>query len=383
MPGYELIGNEEFSEIEDVFANGAVLFRRGFENIRNDCFKVDQFEKTFAAKMNCEYSLAVTSGTSALRVALAALDVGEGDEVITQCFTFVATVEAIIEAKAKPICTEIDRTLNMDPHSLEKLITPKTKAVIVVHMLGSPANIEIIRDICKNKNVFLIEDTAWGCGGNVNNVPLGTWGDIGTYSFDYAKTITTGEGGMLVFKEKDHFLKACAWHDHGHENNPDYPRWEDTRSSSGFNFRMMELQGAIGIAQLKKLNKIVSMQRDNFKRLETQLLNLKNIYPRELPLNSYGTADALVFLVNNKNLAISCRKSLLRSGISTKILPEAITWHFAGTWTHMKELNINQDNCFQKSRELLDRAVSIPITVKKFNEEYINLIVNVISKVVS
>ena len=96
-------------------------------------------------------------------------------------------------------------------------------------------------------------DTAWGCGGNLNGKSLGTWGEIGTFSFDFAKTMTTGEGGMLVFKNKEVYDRAAAWHDHGHENNPTVPRWEDTRSSSGFNYRMMELQSAVGLAQLRKL----------------------------------------------------------------------------------------------------------------------------------
>ena len=115
----------------------------------------------------------------------------------------MATVEAIIESGAKPICTEIDETLNMCPLDLMKKITKKTKAVILVHMLGSPGNVNKIKDICKKKKIILIEDTAWGIGGKYRNKFLGTIGEIGTFSFDFAKTITTGEGGMLVFKNKN------------------------------------------------------------------------------------------------------------------------------------------------------------------------------------
>ena len=115
--------------------------------------------------MNSKYSLAVTSGTAALRVALAALRLKPGDEVITQSFTFVATVEAIIEAKLKPVCCDIDSTLNLDPVSLKKKINKKTKAVILVHMLGVSGHIEKIKKICDKKNIPIIEDTAWGCGG--------------------------------------------------------------------------------------------------------------------------------------------------------------------------------------------------------------------------
>ena len=164
MPGFEVIGPEEAAEVQDVFAHGGVLFRHGFEGLRNGCYKVQEFERNFAHAMQSQHALAVTSGTAALRVALAALGVGPGDEVITQCFTFVATVEAIIEARATPVCTEVDETLNMDPQDLRSKITSRTKAVIVVHMLGTPARLREISKICKEFNIVLIEDAAWGCG---------------------------------------------------------------------------------------------------------------------------------------------------------------------------------------------------------------------------
>ena len=263
MPGYELIGEEELNQIKDVFNSGGILFRHGFDKLRGNCYKVKEFEDKFCNYLGGNFSLAVTSGTAALRVALAALDIGEGDEVITQTFTFVATAEAIIESKATPVFGEINENLNLDPNLLESKITEKTKAIIVVHMLGTPCYLSDIKDICKKYNIFLIEDTAWGCGGKLDNNYLGTIGDIGTFSFDFAKTITTGEGGMLIIRNEEIYKKACAWHDHGHENNPKFPRWEDTRSSSGFNYRMMELQGAVGLAQLGKLDSIIKQQRKN------------------------------------------------------------------------------------------------------------------------
>ena len=237
MPGFELIGKEEFAEIENLFKESKILFRHSFDHLRNNIYKVKEFEDLFSKRMQVPHSLAVTSGTSALRVSLASLGIKEGDEVITQSFTFVATVESIIESKAIPVITEIDKTLNMDPMDLEKKITSNTKAIIVVHMLGVPARLKEIKKIAEKYNIPLIEDTAWGCGGFYEEIPLGTYGTIGTYSFDFAKTMTTGEGGMVVFKDKILYDKAAAWHDHGHENNPNLPRWEDSRSGSGFNFR--------------------------------------------------------------------------------------------------------------------------------------------------
>jgi len=297
---------------------------------------------------------------------LAALDIAEGDEVITQSFTFVATAEAIIESRAMPVITEIDKTLNMDPVDLEKKITGKTKAIIVVHMLGVPTRLKEIKEIADKHNIPLIEDTAWGCGGYYNDIPLGTYGDMGTYSFDFAKTMTTGEGGMVVFKDKKLFDKAAAWHDHGHENNPDLPRWEDSRSSSGFNYRMNEMQGAVGLAQLKKLDYVVSEQRKNADLIKESISDLA-IEMRATPEGSFETADALVFFVDSNQTARRCRDALLKAGLGTKILPEAITWHFAGTWNHMPEL-VNRNgkdltDAFPISLELLNRSVSLPIAI--------------------
>ncbi len=372
MPGYEMIGNEEFQEIKDIFDKGGVLFRHSFDNLRNNSFKVRQFEEEFARKMSSKKALAVSSGTAALRVALAALGIGEGDEVITQSFTFVATVEAIIESRAKPVCTNIDSTLNMDPADLEKLITPKTKAVIAVHMLGVPARLKEIKSLCDKHNIFLIEDTAWGCGGNLEGKPLGTWGDIGTFSFDFVKTITTGEGGMLVFNNEKIYEKAAAWHDHGHENNPNLPRWKDSRSSSGFNYRMTELQGAVGIAQLKKLDSIVSKQRENSNLILEKISDIEEITIRCKPENSYETADALIFLMRDSLTANNCREQLLKNGLSTKILPEAYTWHFAGSWEHMgKDLSMDigeYKDYLKPSSDLLSRSVSIAIGVSLNSE---------------
>lgn len=363
MPGNEFLGKEELKEISKLFDNGANLFRYGNKNNTKITNYVETFEKNFSNFYNQKYSLAVSSGTAALRVALASLDIGRGDEVITQSFTFVATVEAIVESGATPICLNIDKTLNLDPSELKKKITKKTKAVILVHMLGSPGHIIAIRKICKKFNVKLIEDTAWGLGGIYHSQFLGTFGDIGTFSFDYAKTITTGEGGMLIFKNKKIFEKAKAWHDHGHENNPKLPRWKDSRKSSGFNFRISELTGAIGVVQLKKLNNILNLQRKNGNYLIEKFKQINSIHfaLREVPENTIENNDVVIIIFNNKLQSLYVKKILEKNNLPTKILPEAITWHFSYYWTHIKELK--QKN-LKKSYGLLSRSLAIPINCK-------------------
>lgn len=385
MPGFEVIGEEEFNEVKDIFDHSKILFRHGFENLRNGIYKVREFEKAFATHMKTYDALAVTSGTAALKVALKALGIGKGDEVITQSFTFVATVEAIIEAGAQPIIAEIDDTLNLDPSDIEKNITAKTKAIIAVHMLGIPARMKEIQIIAKKYMLPIIEDTAWGCGAKLDDKFLGTIGDIGTYSFDFAKTITTGEGGMLVAKDPQVLERARAYHDHGHENNPQLSRWEDSRSGSGFNYRMNELQGAVGLAQLKKLNSVIDGQVANKNRIKSLIANIEGIKFRNCPENTKETADALIFFVKDKESAVRCRNELVKNGLSTKILPEAITWHFAGCWDHMPELTSKYPaliNSFPRSSEILNKCVAIPISVK-MDQQIPELIYKIVSNVLS
>jgi 8-amino-3,8-dideoxy-alpha-D-manno-octulosonate transaminase len=366
MPGYEMIGSEEFAQLQHIFDNGGVLFRHGFDDRRNDIYKVAEFEAAFARSQGVHDALAVTSGTAALRVALAALDVKPGSEVILPAFTFVATAEAVIEAGAVPVCVDIDETLNMDPQALGQAITEQTSAVIAVHMLGCPARLPELLTICDEKNVPLIEDTAWGCGGNLWGRPLGTWGRMGTFSFDFAKTMTTGEGGAIVFSDQADADVARAWHDHGHENNPKVPRWEDTRKSSGFNYRMTELQGAVGLAQLEKLSAVVKGQRESHERIEDALGDISEIRMRREPDGAFSTCDALVFQAPNPSVAKSIRDSLVEAGGGTKILPEAVTWHFAAHWSHMPSLanryNGNLRSSFPASEEILNRSVALPIS---------------------
>ena len=245
-------------------------------------------------------------------------------------FTFVATYEAIIESGCVPVVVNVDNTLNIDPTELEASITDQTKAVIVVHMLGVPARLREIAENSKSRKIYMNEDTSMRCGGSHSGKPLGTWGDVGTFSFDFAKTITTGEGGMVVCKDDTVAERAAAWHDHGHENNPKYPRWEDTRSGSGFNFRMSELQGAVGIAQLKKLDIIVEAQRNASLRLQNALSKIPSIEFREVPAGGVETADALIFLVPTSEQAKKCREKLITRGFSTKNPTRSL--HLAFCW---------------------------------------------------
>ena len=246
-------------------------------------------------------------------------------------------------------------------------------------MLGVPANLSEIKKICKKHKLILIEDTAWGIGGKFKKNFLGTVGDIGTFSFDFAKTITTGEGGMIVFKDKNLYLKAKAWHDHGHENNPRVPRWEDTRKSSGFNFRMSELQGAVGLAQLKKFNEIFNRHKKNKNLILKKIKNFNNFKIRQIPKYCKEASESLILIMRSSNDAKKFRKMFLKKGYSTKILPEATSWHFAGQWEHIKELKIKKDKLIRSER-ILSKCVSIPIFYK-MKKNFPEIIYNILKKI--
>ncbi|HVO64844.1 MAG TPA: DegT/DnrJ/EryC1/StrS family aminotransferase, partial [Syntrophales bacterium] len=282
MAGAELIGKEEIKEIMDVLATG-ILMRYGFDKERKGIFKVREFEEAFARYCGAKYALGVTSGSTALKVALAAMDVGPGDEVIVPAFTFIATYEAVLEVGAIPIVADIDETLNMDPDDIEKRITPYTKAVIPVHMCGAPARIDKIMAVARKHKILVLEDNAQASGGSYRGKKLGTFGDMGIFSFDYYKTVTTGEGGMVLSDNKNYYLRAEWYHDHGHDHNPNVSRALEGRTILGFNYRMNELQGALGLAQLRKLDTIIAEQKKNKQAIKDVLSKVKGVKFRDIP----------------------------------------------------------------------------------------------------
>ena len=371
MPGYELIGKEERDAVNDVFDNSnGVLFAHGFVGLRKGVYKVREFESEMAKKIGAKYCLAVSSGSSALLVALKALGVKQGDEVITSSFTFVATVEAIILSGAVPVLTEIDDTYNMDINDLKTKISSRTKVVIPVHMAGAPADMEGIMEVAGKRGIFVLEDSAQGCGGTYKGKSLGSIGDMGIYSFDFAKNLTTGEGGMVITNNERLFRASREFHDHGHEYNTALPRGLDTRNSYGFNFRMTEIQAAIGLAQLKKLEYVTDMQRKNKKYLKDGLSG-QNIKFRKI-LDSGEIADTLIFNVETSKRADKIVEILTKNNIGTKNLPDALIWHYAGTWTHMFKNIPSLKDCeklWPKTDNLLKRSIALPVNVKMSKEE--------------
>lgn len=366
MPGFELIGKEEKEAVMRIFdeANG-ILFAHGFEGLRGDSYQVRSFEKEFANKLGANHAQAVTSGTAGLKVALKALGVQPGDEVITQAFNFIATVEAILDVGAKPIITNVDPSLNMCAKDLEARITEKTKAVIVVHMLGFAADMENISKLCKEKGIPLVEDNCESLGATWNDQNLGTLSDVSVFSFDMGKTITCGEGGMIVTNNPKIYKYVNEYTDHGHENNPSLPRGRDSRTIYGFNYRMNEMQGAVGRAQLKKLDFIVSENRSRYAALREAIGTVEErmLYSQCNPL-----CDTFMFRVSNKEKRENILNHLRTNGPGVKNVPDAIEWHCAGFWDHA--LDESEVAHSQTTKQILDEFVAIPIALGKTLEDY-------------
>jgi 8-amino-3,8-dideoxy-alpha-D-manno-octulosonate transaminase len=334
MPGFEVFGAEEKNEIMQVLDTG-VLFRYEFPEQRQNVYKVRTFEEQFARFCGARFGQAVTSGTAALKVALAALGVGPGDEVITQCFTFVATWEAIFDVGAVPVFTEIDETLNMDPPDLEKKITKKTKVILPVHMMGAAARIDAIKAIGDRNNIPVLEDTAQAAGARLNGRHLGTFGAAGTFSFDAVKTMTTGEGGMIITDDEAIWRKMSEYHDHGHDHavNPG-GRGGEGRSFIGFNYRMMELQGAIGLAQLAKLDAMIQAQKKNKAALKEAVSQLPGVFFREIPDRQGDSATFLAFFLPEAVKTIQVNKILADNGAGAIYFANN-TWHYYPQWEHL------------------------------------------------
>ncbi len=332
MPGFEWLGEQEQEAVAEVMERG-VLFRYEFDQQRQGIYKVREFEEAFAAYTGARFGCAVSSGTAAVKVALAALGVGQGDEVITQGFTFVATWEAILDIGATPVFTEVDETLCMDPADLESKISDKTACIVPVHMMGAAAKIDEIMAIADKNGIPVMEDTAQAAGGSFQGRHLGTFGAMGSFSFDAVKTLTCGEGGMVITNDEALHQSASEYQDHGHDHKP-VGRGNEGRRFIGFNYRMMELQGAMGLAQLKKLPDMVATQRSHKAALKEAVSRVPGVSFRELPDEAGDSATFLSWFMDSPEAAVKFNGLLSENGAGA--VPWGVnTWHAYPHWEHL------------------------------------------------
>ena len=376
MPGFEFFGAEEKKEVNEVLETG-ILMRYGFDGPRKGIWKSKELEKAICTQFGTSYAQLTSSGTAALTTAMAALGVGAGDEVIMPAFTFVASFEAILSVGAVPVLVDIDSSLTLSPAAVKAAITPKTKCVMPVHMCGSMADLDALQAICKEHNLILLEDACQSIGGTYKGKALGTIGHAGTFSFDFVKTITCGEGGVVMTHNKEVYTKADAYTDHGHDHLG-ADRGADLHPFLGYNFRISELHAAVGLAQIRKLDQFLRIQKKNQSILKSYLAQVPGIEFRTVP---DPTGDSGSFLSWFLPSQVDADKVLLAFK-EVGILPGnfywyANNWHYIKKWMHLKNVhslnNLNEaqqkalqqlsTTSFEKSDAIMSRCISTAISL--------------------
>jgi 8-amino-3,8-dideoxy-alpha-D-manno-octulosonate transaminase len=384
MPGIELFGAEEKKEIMDVLETG-ILFRYNHDHQRKGHWKARTFEKELAEYHGVKYAHLTTSGTTADNLALACCGIGVGDEVIIPPFTFIAPVEAILHGGAIPVFAEIDETLCLYPESIEAVITPKTKAVVLVHMCGAMAQIDKIAEVCKKHNLTLIEDTAQALGASFNGKLLGTFGKVAVYSFDFFKIVSAAEGGAIITDDPVLYEIASQHADHGHShvgNN----RGMEPHPIIGTNYRISELHAAVGLAQFRKLPYILDCQRKNKAKIEHTLSKFSQVTFRKYPDKKGDSATFVDFFLPDEATTRKVLKSFDSNGVGYAYWYDN-NYHYFRNWEHIRNMktaaklpiklfNPPQDYTtirFPQSDSIISRLISIQVRITWTEKELVDL----------
>lgn len=280
-----IIGEEEIENVVEVLKSGMIAQGP----------KVMEFEEKFANWIGAKYGIATNSGTSALHVALLACGIGEGDEVITTPFTFIASGNAIVYTGATPVFADIDLdTYTIDPDKIEDLITDKTRAILPVQLYGQAADMDKIREIAEKHDLKIIEDAAQAHGAEYNGEKVGTLGDMACFSFYPTKNMTTSEGGMIITNDEELAKKAQMFRAHGASERYHH-------DEIGYNFRMTDIAAAIGLAQLNVIDEFNNKRISNANYLNEQLKNVEGIVTPKSPDNYKHVYHQYTILVEKGN----------------------------------------------------------------------------------
>ena len=376
MPGYEFFGDEERKEVNEVLETG-ILMRYGFDGPRKGKWKAKELEKAISETFGCKYAQLTSSGTAALTTALAALNIGTGDEVIMPPFTFVASFEAVLSVGAIPVLTDIDQTLTLSPEAVRAAITPRTKCVMPVHMCGSMADMDALMSICKEHNLVLLEDACQSIGASYKGKMVGTIGHAGTFSFDFVKTITCGEGGAVITNNEDIYLRCDGYSDHGHDHKG-IDRGADLHPFIGLNFRISELHAAVGLAQIRKLSKFLEVQRKNHTILKNVMSQISEISFRTVPDERGDSCTFLSWFLPTEDLAKAVVEEMKAQGIlAGSFYWYNNNWHYITKWDHLKRastlnpqtdaitkaLQLYSEKTFPKSDAIMSRCISTAINL--------------------
>ena len=362
MPGFEFFGDEERKEVNDVLETG-ILMRYGFDGPRKGIWKALELEKAISETFGCTYAQLTSSGTAALTTAMSALGIGAGDEVIMPTFTFVASFEAVLSVGAIPVLVDIDESLTLHPEAVRNAITPRTKCVMPVHMCGSMADLDALQSICNDHGLILLEDACQSIGGSYKGKALGTIGHAGTFSFDFVKTITCGEGGVVMTNDENIFSKSDGYTDHGHDHKG-VDRGADLHPFVGYNYRISELHAAVGLAQIRKLDKILEVQRKNNQQLRTYLASIPEISFRLVPDPAGDNGAFLSWFLPTETLTKAVIAELKAQGIAAgNFYWYDNNWHYISKWEHLKTAaTLNKVSDAQKSSLLALATAQFPVS---------------------
>ena len=336
MPGFELFGPEERKEVNDVLETG-IYMRYGFDGPRKGIWKSKELEAALCERLGVKYAQLTSSGTSALSTALAILGIGAGDEVIMPTFTFVASFEAVLSVGAIPVLVDVDSTLTLDPAAVRQAITPRTKCIMPVHMCGAMADLDPLLSICKEHNLVLLEDACQSTGAQYKGRHLGTIGQAGTLSFDFVKTVTCAEGGAVLTNSEDLYIKADGYTDHGHDHKG-VDRGADLHPFIGYNYRISELHAAVGLAQIRKLDKFLAIQKKNHGQLKAILSTIPEITFRQIPDPAGDSCTFLSWFLPTEALTRNLAAELKEQGIlGGNFYWFDNNWHYYRKWTHLHQ----------------------------------------------
>jgi perosamine synthetase len=306
---------------------------------------INRFEKEFASYIGAKYATSVSNGTVALHLVLETLGLGAGDEVIVPTLTYVASVNTIIQTGATPVYVDsLMSTWQIDPEDIRRKLTVRTKAIMAVHLYGLPCDMERLKAICEEHRLILIEDCAEAFGSYYQGQHAGTFGDIATFSFFGNKTITTGEGGMVVAQNKDLIEKAAHLKNQGVSQSQEY--WHDV---VGFNYRMTNICAAIGLAQLEQADEILAKKRQIAEWYHHELNHLPLITHQETE-NTQHSYWMCSILLDHADKRQPLRDHLKMDGIETRPL-----FHPAHTLPHCK-----QKGDYPQAMELSQRGINLP-----------------------
>jgi len=355
MAGTELFGDEERKEVADVLQTG-ILFRYGHDAQRNGVWKAKTFEQEFSSYLGVRHTHFCASGTAADSLSLACCGIGYGDEVIVPPYTFIAPIEAVLLAGAVPVFAEIDETLCLSPEGIEKAITPRTKAVLLIQVFGSMARMDEIVDVCEKHNLVLIEDAAPALGGSYKGKMLGNFGKMSAFSFDYYKIITAGEGGAVATNDDELYDRAHKYSDHGHDHIGNV-RGAEKHPILGYNFRGSELGAAVVLAQLRKLPYMIGKQRTHQGILKKVIQEFPEIVLRNVPDEEGDSATFLSFFLPDPGKAVKVFNEFQNEGINASYWYKN-NFHYHRQWGHLKEMK---------------SIFNLPVMMMKHTPDYINM----------